>query len=158
MTVQQRPVTILAPGEGQSIWVVDMLHVYKLTGAETNGGLFVCEARVAPGGGPPPHIHHAEDEVFYVLRGAVTFYTDGEERTLGPGGFVHMPRGIVHTFRNTSTDEALLLVMTTPAGLERYFTAVGTPAVGDTPPVVTEETIGRLLAGAPAHNLEFVLP
>lgn len=158
MQVQQRPVTILAPGEGRPIWVVDTLHVDKLTGAETNGGLFVFEARVPAGGGPPPHIHHAEDEIFYLLRGAVTFFADGAERTLTPGALVHIPRGTVHTFRNAGADEALMLVMTTPAGLERYFSAVGTPAEGEAPPAVTEETIGRLLAGAPAHNLEFVLP
>lgn len=158
MQVEQRTVTILGPGEGRPIWVVDTLHVDKLSGADTNGGLYVFEARVPPGGGPPPHIHHAEDEIFYVLRGAVTFFADGAERSLGPGSLVHIPRGTAHTFRNSGGVEALMLVMTTPAGLEQYFSAVGTPAVDATPPPVTEETIGRLLAGAPAHNLEFVLP
>ncbi len=50
------------------------------------------------------------------------------------------------------------LVMVTPAGLERYFAAVGTPAEGSTPPPVTKEVIGRVLAAGPAYNLEFRLP
>jgi quercetin dioxygenase-like cupin family protein len=158
MHVQERTATVLQPGEGRRIWVLDALHIDKLTGEETNGGLFVLEARVPPGGGPPPHIHHAEDEIFYVLQGAVTFFADGVETEIGPGGLVHIPRGVVHTFRNSGATEAMLLVMTTPAGLERYFTAVGTPAEGSTPPPVTEAMIGRVLAAAPAHSLEFRLP
>lgn len=88
----------------------------------------------------------------------MTFFADGCETELGPGGMVHIPRGVVHTFRNNGTTEAMALVMVTPAGMERYFAAVGTPAEGATPPPVTEEMIGRVLAAGPAHNLEFCLP
>lgn len=158
MQVQQRAVTILEPGAGRPLWIIDALHVDKLTGEDTGGGLFVFECRVPPGGGPPPHIHYAEDEIFYVLQGSVTFWADGAERALGPGSLVHIPRGLPHTFHNGGAGEALMLVMVTPAGLERYFEAVGTPATGPTPPPVTEEVIGRVLGAASAYNLEFMQP
>ncbi len=158
MQVQERTVNVLQPGEGRPTWVLDTLHIDKCTGEQTNGGLFVFELRVPPGGGPPPHIHHAEDEIFYVLHGTITFFTDGAETELAPGGLVHIPRGVVHTFSNSGSTEAMGIVMVTPAGLERYFSAVGTPAEESTPPPVTKELIGRVLAAGPAHNLEFRLP
>lgn len=158
MLVHERTATILQPGEGRAIWVLDTLHIDKLSGEETNGGLFVFEIRVPPGGGPPPHIHQAEDEIFYVLHGSISFFVDSSTTELLPGGLVHIPRGVVHTFRNTGTSEAMALVIATPAGLEHYFNAIGTPATESTPPSVTPEMVSRVLAAAPAHNLEFRLP
>src|SRR5262245_26812871 len=40
---------------------------FLATGAETHGSCLIVEGVAAPGGGPPPHLHHFEDESFYVL-------------------------------------------------------------------------------------------
>ncbi len=49
-----------------------------MTGAESGGSYFTLEVSVAPGGGPPPHIHHLEEEQFYVLEGELTFQVGGQ--------------------------------------------------------------------------------
>lgn len=159
METQAKPVRIVHPGEGRTLWVLGNHQTHKLTGDDTEGRLFIWEERVPPQGGPPPHRHLAEDEVFYVLAGELTFFSDGGAVTAGPGTLAQLPKGSVHTFKNTGDIEALALVMTTPAGFEHYFAAIGTPAAkGEAAPPVTPEAVERALAAAPLHNLEFVLP
>src|SRR5215471_5603228 len=50
---------------------------FLVTGAESHGSCLILEGMVAPGGGPPPHVHHSEDETFYMLEGTATFLADG---------------------------------------------------------------------------------
>ena len=58
---------------------------FLATGAETHGNCFIVEGLIAPGGGPPPHIHHVEDESFYLLEGSATFQADGQTIHAKPG-------------------------------------------------------------------------
>src|SRR4051812_44525360 len=60
--------TIVPPGQGDSYWVVGDLITFKIGADRTGGGDAFAETTVAPGG-PPPHLHHREDELFYVLDG-----------------------------------------------------------------------------------------
>ena len=73
---------------------------YLATGKQTEGAYFALEATVPPGAGPPPHIQSNEEEAFYVIEGTLTFWPDGKEVVAGPGTFLHVPRGVVHSFRN----------------------------------------------------------
>jgi quercetin dioxygenase-like cupin family protein len=50
------------------------------------------------GFGPPPHLHHREDEAFYVLEGQMTVTCGEQTWTATPGSFVLLPRGIPHAF------------------------------------------------------------
>ena len=70
---------------------------FLVTGAESHGGCFIVEAVAAPGGGPPPHIHHFEDETFYVLEGNATFQAGGQTIYAKPGDCIHIPRGVAKT-------------------------------------------------------------
>jgi hypothetical protein len=54
----------------------------------------------------------------------MTFLIDGEATTVLAGGFVFVPRGILHTFWNESASLARQLTVFTPAGIEDYFDAV----------------------------------
>ena len=58
------------------------VYRFLVTGADTAGAYFAMEAIVAPGGGPPPHIHRHEDETFYVVEGQCgrEFFVDGDPR------------------------------------------------------------------------------
>src|SRR5205814_10309474 len=56
-------------------------------------------SRRGPELGPPPHIHRHHDESFYVLDGTFEFSLAGRAFTAGPGSFVHLPKGVVHTHR-----------------------------------------------------------
>ena len=90
-----------------------------------------------PGGGPPPHIHHREDESFHVLEGSLTVQVGGNTITASAGDFAYLPRGIAHGFKNNGDGYAKALVLTMPAGLEDFFAEVFDPAADQlvrTPP------------------------
>ena len=98
---------------------------FLATGARTGGAYVMIEAIVPPGQGPPPHIQTREEEGFYVLEGTVTFWPDGKEVVAGPGTLVHVPRGVVHNFKNETDETARMLIWFAPAGIEAMFEAMG---------------------------------
>lgn len=113
-------------GEGTRHNVLGVGHLYKALAAETGTGLTVIEAIVPPGAGAPPHTHRHEDEAFYILDGEIVFEIEGRSLPLrvSAGGFIFAPRGGQHAFRNASSANARMLVITTPgAGMERMFGA-----------------------------------
>src|SRR5688572_14190609 len=58
-----------APGEGRRLWIVGDTMTFKATAAQTGGSMTAVEVLAAPGGGPPPHLHANEDEMWFVLDG-----------------------------------------------------------------------------------------
>jgi len=82
-------------------------------GAEHGGVLGVVEVRAAPGFSPPLHLHHREDEAFWLLKGAMTV-CDGQTFKAGTGSFIWLPRGRPHTFRVDGDEPARMLKMITP--------------------------------------------
>ena len=70
---------------------------------------------------PPQHVHAREDEMWYILEGHFRFNADGELLDAAQGSFVFVPRGTAHCFQNTGDEAATILVMFTPAGMERFF-------------------------------------
>jgi hypothetical protein len=71
-----------------------------------------------------------------------------------------MPRGVPHTFRVEGDAPARLLIMTAPAGFERFIRASGIPAGDHTAPAPppTAMDIERMLATAPSYGIEFLAP
>ena len=70
----EKSVSHVPPGEGaRSLWVMGVLVTYKIPSHRTGGAYALFEVATPPGAGPPPHIHHREDEVFYVLEGEYEF-------------------------------------------------------------------------------------
>jgi quercetin dioxygenase-like cupin family protein len=65
-----------------------------ITGRETAGGLVIFESVTRPKGGPPRHVHHREDEAFYVTEGAYLFEYGDTRVEGGPGTYVFLPRDI----------------------------------------------------------------
>jgi quercetin dioxygenase-like cupin family protein len=151
---------VLRAGEGPSIWVAGDLYTIKASREDTGGAFALIETRVPPGGGPPPHVHHREDEAFYVLEGELRFHVDGRELTAGAGSWVTLARGSLHHFKNVSGRPARMLVVVTPAGLERFFMEVGRPAQdGDGDTVIpTPEELAKLLSVASKYGIEIRLP
>lgn len=151
---------VLKAGEGRTIWVVGDRYTIKTSGEETGGAFALVEALVLPGGGPPPHIHHREDEAFYVLEGELAFHVDGRDINAGAGSWVTLAKGSLHSFQNVSDRPAWMLIVVTPAGLERFFLEVGRAASdSDGEHVVpTPEDIEKLLTTAPRYGLEIRLP
>lgn len=134
------------------------LYRFLITGAETGGAYFAMEALVAPGGGPPLHIHSREDETFYVLDGTIEFRVGEEIITAGPGDYVSVPRGVVHNFHNPSDQVSRLILTFTPAGMEHFFLeTLERVANMDVPiPDNLDEVAARYVEAAPRHGMVFV--
>lgn len=92
-----------------------------LVGAEqTRGALGIAEFSGSRGAWTVPHQHRGLEECFYVLSGAFAFELSSERFEAAPGAFVMVPRSTPHVLAAV-TDEASLLVVWTPGGLERMF-------------------------------------
>jgi quercetin dioxygenase-like cupin family protein len=144
------------PPQGRTLAVVGDVYRFLATGADTNGQFALWEAIVAPGAGPPPHIHTREVESFYVLEGEVTFTLESGKRVAGPGTFVGIPIGTLHGFGNDTDKPARMLIQVAPAGLEEMFFQCGRELPEGTtacdPP--TEEEINSLLEIAPEWGID----
>ena len=81
---------------------------------EQGSGAAVLEYVTSKGEEPPDHTHLTEDEMFYVLEGAVTFRCGGETFALETGGFIFLPCGIEHGYTLQSDDPVRLLAITYP--------------------------------------------
>ncbi|MBP2706460.1 cupin domain-containing protein [Microbispora sp. RL4-1S] len=103
-------------------------------GHATNGSLSVMEFTDAAGHAPPLHIHDDEEEVWIVLDGKVTFFVGDQRFDLEPGQAAHGPRGVAHGYL-VRTATARLAAVFSPARVEDWFTANGSPVtgVGETP-------------------------
>jgi mannose-6-phosphate isomerase-like protein (cupin superfamily) len=92
-----------------------------LTAEATGGAVGMFEALAAPDAGPPRHVHHNEDETFYILAGEAIFWLDGETRNVGPGDVVFAPRKRPHTFHVIGPNPARWITVLTPGGTEGFF-------------------------------------
>jgi mannose-6-phosphate isomerase-like protein (cupin superfamily) len=159
MEASEQGAILVPPGEGKTLWVTDELMTFKASGEDTGGAYSLTDSLVPSGGGPPPHIHHREDEAFWVLEGELEIMV-GEDRFMAAAGsFVHLPKGLIHSYRNVGPGPARFLTLVVPAGLEKFFEEVGQPGTDlSSPPPFGDEDIDRLLAAAPRYGLEIPLP
>jgi quercetin dioxygenase-like cupin family protein len=145
---------------GQSVWYSGWLMTFLATGEDTRGQFALIEAVARKGNVPPPHIHHREDETYYVLEGELTVSVGDRTIKATQGTMVFLPRDVVHSFVIDS-EQVRMLVLATPAGMEGYFKecSVPAPAVTLPPPAETPYSeIPKMLAVAPKFGIEFVLP
>lgn len=115
------------PGAGDHLWFFGGLATIKADGDGTAGRVMVIEQRVPRGGGSPLHVHHNEDEWFYVLDGELTIWVDGETIIAPAGAFVFGPRDLPHTFV-VSSDEARFLLVTEPGHFAGFVRELAEPA------------------------------
>lgn len=129
-----------------------------LDGTATNQKYTIMEATLPPDAGPPPHVHHREDETISVLSGEITFFLGNATKLLKTGDFIFAPRGIPHHFKNTGTEEAILLETASPAGIELFFEAAGhlLPDRNAPPLSRTVEDITRMIAVAPSFGIDIL--
>ena len=116
-----RPFAVAA-GAGPSMQTpTDDWLTIKAGSASTGDSLTILELQSAPKRGPAMHVHHREDEVWYVLEGEFRFMVGGELYRLSTGEMAFGPRNAPHCFQNISDEPGRLLVIYTPAGAERLF-------------------------------------
>jgi quercetin dioxygenase-like cupin family protein len=146
--------------EGEKLSFFGSLTWMKATGAQTGGALALIEHVIPTGAGSPWHVHHNEDESFYVIEGEILFIVGNEQRriTAGPGTYVFGPRNIPHGFRNDSSAPARMLLQVTPAGFEQFVLALAEPAPVSGFSPAGPPDMERLMAEAAKANIEILGP
>ncbi len=98
--------------------------------------------------GPPPHFH-PWDEAFLVIDGQVEVTVEGKATTISPGGYVHIPSGSVHAYKNISPTAKMIGVVSDPRG-GQFFAAMDRFKV--------PEDLPRILEVAKRYDVTFLLP
>ena len=148
--------TIVAPGKGKSHWLVQERITSLLTPAQTGGAYEIFAAEGQPGGGPPPHRHRREDEIFYVVDGTFDFAFRDHVVRASKGACFFLPRDVVHTYNNVGASPGKLLVAASPGNFSAFVADAGEPC-GDAnmaPPAVGPATFEKLGTACARHGIE----
>ena len=86
----------------------------KATAADTGGQLTIIEVTEPPGVEAPLHVHHREDEGFWILEGDVTFEVGDATIEASAGDYAFGPRDIPHRY-TVGPDGCRMLFICTPA-------------------------------------------
>ncbi len=118
-------VIVLAPGEGRHYPCGPMQSAFLADGAETGDRYSVSIWWVDPGQpGPGAHSHEANEELFYVVEGTMTFLVADQHIDAVSGTFLRIPAGVVHDFENRTTKRAGALNVFIPGGFETNMPAI----------------------------------
>lgn len=128
------------------------LYKTVLTLADSQGAMTITDSVSPPKSGPPMHIHHGEDEAFFILSGEVEFSVGGTRLRKGPGEAAFVPRGVEHTFTVVGDKPCRHLVILTPGGFEGFFAEM---AEGQ---FRILEDMEQVQDSAKRHSLEFTGP
>lgn len=103
---------------------VNILDV-KVSGKDTNSDMAIFEQTgLSPGHGTPMHVHHSQDEIFFVTEGAYDFVVGGVRHKLSVGDSIFLPRKTPHSWVQIS-ERGKMIVTLQPAGhLEEFFVTV----------------------------------
>jgi quercetin dioxygenase-like cupin family protein len=149
----------VAADEGDAYDFLGTLSQIKASRTSTAGALAVVQQLLPPGFAPPPHVHHDEDEAFYLLSGEVVADVGGQQVAARTGSFLWLPRGVQHGFVVSGDGPCSMLVITTPAGFDGFVAEVGTPTtVTDRLPEPSEPDVPRLVEIASRYGIEFPPP
>ena len=139
---------------GRDYWSLGGRFNIKASGAETGGAYTAIEAEFTKLAEPPPHVHHAEDEAWYVIEGGLTFTVGDEVREARPGTFVFAPAGVPHTFR-VDVEPTRVLLITTPAGFDRFVQDAGVPVGESAGPLPIDPA--TVMALQSRYNIEILV-
>lgn len=158
--VQDGPPAFLGSvsGEGTAYWTLGMLMVVKIRSRDTGGRLSACEFVCPPGFATPLHLHHREDETWWVMQGQVRYRCGEAALDAGPGTCLYLPLGIPHGFKVIGAENAHLLHVSVPGGSEQFHVEMGGPAYELTPPPPAPMDIPRALEVGARYGIEIVGP
>jgi len=138
------------------VWFLGTLMDIRAGGEQTKGSFGLIEQVLPPGFSPPLHIHHGEDEAFYLLEGQASFTCGKQTVKAQPGSFIFFPRDISHWFRIEGDSPARLLQFNFPAGLENFFKEAGDKAENSQLPPAGPPNIEKMISIAPGYQLEIL--
>jgi quercetin dioxygenase-like cupin family protein len=146
-----KPIQIPSDG-GKKLNVLGIPMVIRIHGRDTGGIVSAVESHDVPGGGPPPHIHHREDETFQILEGEYEWTVGGNKFIAQKGATIFAPRGIPHTYRYLGHTPGRLMCVITPAGFEGFFEDIGSMGPEE------QQNIPRVIELGMKYGLEFPPP
>jgi quercetin dioxygenase-like cupin family protein len=149
---------VLADQDAQAIRFLGTLAAIKAGGQQTGGALAVVEFTHPPGFATPRHIHHAEDEAFYVLEGTMRGFCGDVAWRATPGSFVWLPRDVPHGYVVDGDAPLRTLAITLPAGFEQFVAEVGEPTQERTLPPPAAPDVPKLLAAASKYGQDILGP
>lgn len=151
---------VLGAGDGQHFEFLNNLATVKVRGGDV-GSMSVVEFLAPHGFGPPEHIHRDEDELFLILEGTLSFFTQGEKFSAGAGGCAFLPRGIAHTFQ-VVTESARLVNVTATSSVAPQFdlmvSTLGTETGRLTIPEPAYIDAGNVAEVCAQHGIDIVGP
>jgi len=123
----------------------------KVSALDTDGGLSVAEITSLHKGGPARHLHHEQDEWFYVVEGEYVIEVGEERYEPGPGDSVLAPCKVAHVWAHVGEGTGRLIAALQPAGqIEAFFEDVA--KLGSSP---GREELQRAFS---SHSMELVGP
>lgn len=126
------------PDEGEAWWWFGVLATIKVTAEQTGGRYALVEILAPDGYEGVLHVHHFEDEGFYILEGEMTFYVGDRTIKARPGSYLFGPKDVPHAF-TVDSGPARLLFLFTPADWEGLIGETGEPARALTVPPQPDE-------------------
>jgi mannose-6-phosphate isomerase-like protein (cupin superfamily) len=124
----------------------------KLTSEDSASTLSIFELHTLPRSGPFRHVHHREDEWYYVISGNFVFEAGDNKYHLQQGGSIWLPKGIPHLWANTGNSDGTLILACQPGGFERFFDELGRVPAGQMTAATMAEVMakyGMTLVGPP---------
>lgn len=142
--------------EGEALWFFGTLLTFKASAEQT--GWFSLVEQVGPRGvATPLHRQPEDDESFYVLDGAMTFWLgDNPPFKATAGAFVHIPAGVQHAFQIDS--ETARFLDHTTARHEAFMRASGESARERTVPAPGPPDMDKVMAAARQYGVEILGP
>ena len=113
---------MLPAGSGRSLDALSVTH--RLTSDQSGGSIYIFESVFEAGDGNRLHVHRREDEIGYVLEGALEVRLADRTAILEAGGIARLPKNLPHAIRNPLQARSRYLFLAVPGGLERWFDAV----------------------------------
>jgi quercetin dioxygenase-like cupin family protein len=116
----------------------------KVSGSDTNGDLAIFEqTSLSQGKGTPLHVHHAQDEIFYILDGSYKFQVAGDIYNLAVGESIFLPRNVPHAWTQVSKTGKMTVILQPAGKLENFFVTMA-----ELQHEPTQEEVARIFA----HN------
>ncbi|MCQ1854720.1 cupin domain-containing protein [Neorhizobium galegae] len=128
--------------------------------ADTKENFTVIDVLTAPNAGPPPHTQ-TDQEAFLVLDGRYEIIVGDEVKHCGPGDFVHVAPGTMHSFRNIAETTSRLLLINFPGDLhEEFFVAIGDPMPSGSTvfPEMLPPDVPKIVATAARFGIDIPVP
>ena len=149
--------TAIRAGEGEARWWFAALAEIKASAADTDGQLTIVEVTEPPGAQAPLHVHHREDEGFWILEGEVTFQVGDVTIAARAGDFAWGPRDVPHRY-TVGPDGCRMLFILTPAGFEDLVRDMSEPAAERTLPPASDGApdMERVARVAQAYGCELI--